>query len=59
MVGVKPFALARSQKRGVDKIMAHGDHGDVLEAQVGFVAEAVGRGGFAGHDYVCGWLAQC
>lgn len=29
----------------------------MLEAEVGFVAEAMGGGVFAGHDDVCGWVS--
>lgn len=54
MVGIDPSALPRGQRIHVDQLPAHGYHGDVLEAEVGLVAEVVRRGDFARHYDVCG-----
>lgn len=58
MIPIQPVPLAIAQQRLVDQAAAHGDHGRVLEAEEGFVAEVVGCGGFAGEDYICCWWLE-
>lgn len=53
MVGVDPGALARGQEIGEEQTPAEGHHGNMLEAEVGFVAEGVRGGYFARHYDVC------
>lgn len=52
VVGVDPGALERGEEVEAEEAAAEGHHGDVLEAEVGFVAEGVGGGDFARHDDV-------
>lgn len=54
VVGVDPGALGRGEEVGAEKAAAERDHGDVLEAEVGLVAEGVRGGDFARHDDVWG-----
>lgn len=49
VIGVDPGALDRGEEVGEEEAAAKGDHGDVLKAEVGFVAEGVRGVGFARH----------
>lgn len=52
VIGVDPCALGRGEEVGEEEAAAEGDHGDVLEAEVEFVAEGVRCAGFARYDDV-------
>lgn len=52
VIGVDPVELGRGEEGEVEETAAEGHHGDVLEAEVGFVPEGVLGVGFAGHDDV-------
>lgn len=52
VVGVDPVELGGGEEVEEEEAAAEGHHGDVFEAEVGFVAESVGGGDFARHDDV-------
>lgn len=52
VVGVDPVTLGGGEEVEDDEAAAEGHHGDVFEAEVGFVAEGVVGGDFARHDDV-------
>lgn len=61
MIGVDPVELGWGEEFDVEQAAAEGHHGDVLEAEVGLVAEVVRGVGFACHEYIWegegwGWL---
>lgn len=52
VIGVDPVELGRGEEGEVEETATERHHGDVLEAEVGLVPEAVLGVGFAGHDDV-------